>query len=84
MLNTKQFVYDASRLGGRRLVHGHVPTPVAGVQQRVDAHAGAIGLDAGCVYRHNPELRHLAAFNLDTEKLILQPNIEADYPIGVR
>ncbi|RSK46621.1 metallophosphoesterase family protein [Hymenobacter perfusus] len=84
MLNTKQFVFDASRLGGRRLVHGHVPTAVVEVQKRVANHAGAIGLDTGCVYRHNPELRHLAAFNLDTEELILQPNIEADYPIGVR
>lgn len=84
MLNIKQFVFDASRLGGRRLVHGHVPTPVAEVQRRVSAHAGAIGLDTGCVYRHNPELRHLAAFNLDTDELLLQPNIEPEYPIGVR
>jgi len=84
MLNTKQFVFDASRLGGRRLVHGHVPTAVIEVRKRVATHAGAIGLDTGCVYRHNPELRHLAALNLDTEELILQPNIEADYPIGVR
>ena len=48
------------------------------------ARAGAIGLDTGCVYRHNPELRHLAALNLDTQKLILQPNIEPEYPIAKR
>jgi serine/threonine protein phosphatase 1 len=84
MLNTKEFVFDASRLEGRRLVHGHVPTPVAKMQQRIQARTGAIGLDGGCVYRHNPELRRLAAFNLDTEELILQPNIEPAYPIGVR
>ena len=84
MLNIKQFVVDASRLNGRRLVHGHAPTAVAEVQRRVAAHAGAIGLDTGCVYRHNPELRHLTAFNLDTEELTLQPNIEPDYPIGIR
>ncbi|WP_426489747.1 metallophosphoesterase family protein [Hymenobacter sp. 102] len=84
MLNIKEFVADASRLEGRRLLHGHVPTPTAEIEKRVKAHAGAIGLDAGCVYRHNPELRHLAAFNLDTEELILQPNLEPDYPIGVR
>lgn len=84
MLNTKEFVFDASRLQGRRLVHGHVPTPTGEVEKRVKAHAGSIGLDTGCVYRHNPELRHLAALNLDTEELLLQPNIEADYPIGVR
>ncbi|RSK48048.1 metallophosphoesterase family protein [Hymenobacter rigui] len=84
MLNIKEFVFDASRLEGRRLIHGHVPTPTVEVKKRVKARAGAIGLDTGCVYRHNPELRHLSALNLDTDELILQPNIELDYPIGVR
>lgn len=84
MLNIKEFVFDASRLGGKRLVHGHVPTPTEEVQRRTDNHAQSIGLDTGCVYRHNPELSHLAALNLDTFKLTLQPNIETDYPIARR
>ncbi|MBT9392173.1 serine/threonine protein phosphatase [Hymenobacter sp. NST-14] len=84
MLNIKEFTFDASRLQGRRLVHGHVPTPGAEVQRRVAARAGSLGLDTGCVYRHNPELRHLAALNLDTQELILQPNIEPEYPIAKR
>ena len=84
MLNIKQFTFDASRLQGRRLVHGHFPMPTAEVQRRVAAQAGAIGLDTGCVYRHNPELRHLAALNLDTQELTLQPNIEPEYLIAKR
>ncbi|MBX0291822.1 serine/threonine protein phosphatase [Hymenobacter sp. HSC-4F20] len=84
MLTTKSFVYDASRTGGLRLVHGHVPTPTTEVEAHVKAERGAIGLDTGCVYRHNPELRHLAALDLDANKLYLQPNIEPAYTIGVR
>jgi serine/threonine protein phosphatase 1 len=84
MLNVKQFTLDASRLQGRRLLHGHVPTPTAEVQRRVQARAGAIGLDTGCVYRHNPELAHLAALNLDTFELTLVPNREAPYAIARR
>ena len=84
MLNTKKFVFDASRLGGRRLVHGHVPTPTAGIRQAVAARAGAICLDGGCAYRHNPELRHLAALNLDTWKLTLVENCEPPYAIAKR
>ncbi|UYZ65236.1 metallophosphoesterase family protein [Hymenobacter weizhouensis] len=84
MLNIKEFVLDASRLGGRRLLHGHVPTLTTEVQKQVDEPAGAICLDTGCVYRHNPELRHLAALNLDTLELTLQPNIEPDYYIAKR
>ena len=84
MLYTKSFVFDPSRLGGKRLLHGHVPTPVAEVKDSVAAKAGAIGLDAGGVYRHNPELRHLAALNLDSWELHLVENREEAYPIAVR
>jgi serine/threonine protein phosphatase 1 len=82
MLNTKKFVFDPSRLQGKHLLHGHVPTPTARVQKLVEKRAGAVVLDTGCVYRHNPELRHLAAFNLDTWELILVPNRELPYSIG--
>lgn len=81
MLNVKQFTFDAARLQGRRLLHGHVPTPTAEVKRHVQIQAGSIGLDTGCVYRHNPELAHLAALNLDTLELTLVPNKEAPYAI---
>ncbi|GAB2858743.1 metallophosphoesterase family protein [Hymenobacter ruber] len=84
MLNTKSYVYDPVRLGGRRLLHGHVPTPTAQVRAKAALHPGALGLDTGCVYRHNPELAHLAALNLDTWKLTLVPNCEPAYTIGKR
>ncbi|RZK28373.1 MAG: serine/threonine protein phosphatase [Hymenobacter sp.] len=82
MLYVKSFVFDPSRLGGKRLLHGHVPTPVAEVKANVAAKAGAIGLDTGGVYRHNPELRHLAALNLDSWELHLVENREEPYPIA--
>jgi serine/threonine protein phosphatase 1 len=84
MLYTKSFVFDPSRLAGKRLLHGHVPTPVTEVQASVVAKAGAIGLDTGGVYRHNPELRHLAALDLDTWQLHLVENREEPYPIAKR
>lgn len=84
MLNIKQFTYDASRLQGRRLLHGHVPTPTAEVQRQVRTKAGSISLDTGCVYLHNPELAHLAALNLDSFELTLQRNLEPAYSIARR
>ena len=59
---------------GRRLLHGHVPTPAAQVRTKAATQPGALGLDTGCVYRHNPELAHLAALNLDTWELNLVAN----------
>jgi len=84
MLNTKKFVLDPSRLAGKRLLHGHVPTPTAQVRAKAATRPGALGLDTGCVYRHNPELGHLAALDLDTWELTLVPNREPLYAIGKR
>ena len=84
MLYTKEMVYDPSRLAGKRLLHGHVPTPVVEVQATVAARAGVIGLDCGGVFRHNPELRHLAALDLDSWELHLVENREHPYPIAQR
>ena len=84
MLNTKKFVFDASRLGGKRLLHGHVPTATAKVRSRASSRPGFLGLDTGCVYRHNPELAHLTALNLDTWELTCVPNREPAYGIGQR
>lgn len=84
MLYARGFTYDPARLAGKRLLHGHVPTPVAEVQATVAAGAGAIGLDTGGAFRLNPELRHLAALDLDSWELHLVENREAPYPIAVR
>ncbi len=84
MLYIREFTYDPARLAGKRLLHGHVPTPVAAVQATVAARAGAIGLDTGCAFRLNPELRHLAALNLDSWELHLVENREEPYPIAKR
>ena len=84
MLTTKKFVYDPSRLAGKRLLHGHVPTTTAKVRSRAGSRPGFLGLDTGCVYRHNPELAHLTALNLDTWELTCVPNREPAYVIGTR
>ncbi len=84
MLITRKFVFDASRLGGKRLLHGHVPRPAAQVCSQAAQHPGALGLDSGCVYRHNAGFAQLSALNLDTWELIQVPNCEPPYPIGRR
>ncbi|MBC6610511.1 serine/threonine protein phosphatase [Hymenobacter sp. BT507] len=84
MMTIKQFTFDASRMQGRRLLHGHVPTPTTEVERHVHDRKESIGLDTGCVYRHNPELAHLAVLELDSFQLTLQPNLEEPYPIAVK
>lgn len=62
-------------LGGRRIVHGHTPTPYFKIQEALaDETNMEINLDAGCVYKNYPGLGHLAALNLDTLELHLVEN----------
>ncbi len=82
MLNVRKFTYDPSRLGGKRLLHGHVPTPAAAVRKQAPKNPAVLGLDTGCVYRLNPELRCLSAYNLDTGELAQVENCEPPYAIG--
>ncbi|TYZ11387.1 serine/threonine protein phosphatase [Hymenobacter lutimineralis] len=84
MMNIKHFTFDASRLQGKRLVHGHVPTPAAEAKRLAQTHAQVLRLDTGCVYRHNPELAQLSVLNLDTYTLHQVPNCELPYPIARR
>ena len=84
MLSTKKFVFDPSRVGGKRLLHGHVPRPAAQIRTQAAQRPGALGLDSGCVYRHNVGFAQLTALNLDTWEVVQVPNCEPAYAIGRR
>ena len=84
MLSTKKFVFDSAHLGGKRLLHGHVPRPAAQVRAQAAQRPGALGLDSGCVYRHNAGFAQLSALNLDTWEVTQVANCEPAYPIGRR
>ena len=84
MLTTKKFAFDSARLGGKRLLHGHVPRPAAQIRAQAAGRPGVLGLDSGCVYRHNAAFAQLTALNLDSWELTQVPNCEPAYPIGRR
>ena len=84
MLNRRAFDdVDAGRLGGRPLLHGHVPQPLHEVRRVLKAaNPAEIGLDAGCVLYKDAPYGNLVALNLDTRELLVQPNVDRPYPVG--
>ena len=84
MLNRRDFTdVDPALLGGRPLVHGHVPEPLRQVKRDLKAATPAhVGLDAGCVYYKNATYGNLVALDLDTRRLTVQPNVDRPYAIG--
>lgn len=74
--------------GEKRIIHGHQPQPMELIQNRVLTKAKIIGLDNGVNYvkKHRlyeyTKMGNLCALNLDSFKLIVQPNMENSQSSG--
>lgn len=83
MLNRREFKdVDSGLLGGRPLLHGHVPQPLRKVHRALtQSTLSELGLDTGCVYYKNVTYGTLVALDLDTRRLFTQPNVDRPYTI---
>lgn len=70
---------DTGKLGGRKLVTGHVIDSLQEIRDSL--HTGHIRLDNGAFTNRQPDWGNLVALNLDTSELVIQPWIdgEAEY-----
>ncbi|MDB5252456.1 MAG: hypothetical protein JWP27_1625 [Flaviaesturariibacter sp.] len=72
MLWTRNPFVDTQWLNGRKLVHGHTPTPLEAIR----AQEGPVyNLDAGCVYERSG-YGFLVAMDLETKALTVERNVE--------
>ena len=62
---------DRRKVGGRKLVTGHVIDYLDDI--RVSVHTGNIRLDNGAFTNQQPEMGNLVALNLDTREFTIQP-----------
>lgn len=76
MLNIRVMQIDTKRINGRKIIHGHVPTPLTSIEKSLDFKNQHISIDAGCVYRHIHALNHLVALDMHERKLYIQDNID--------
>lgn len=67
---------DMQVTGGRRVLCGHTPQTEPEIRSRVER--GKIIIDGGCVYPHRPGMGNLVAFDLDTNVLTFQKNLDMD------
>lgn len=77
MIWTRNEDYNYKFLGGRKLVHGHTPSPLQEILNRLQDPASLVyNLDGGCVYRDYHGLGNLIALNLDTREPVIVQNRE--------
>ena len=77
LLWSRTEIYDSDMMKGRRIIHGHTPKLIHFIEERIKNPKSKIyNLDAGCVYNYIPGMGNLAAVDLDSMNLFIQPNID--------
>lgn len=77
MIWSRNFEYDRGLAKGKKIIHGHTPTPLETIRGTLfDKESSLINIDAGCVYTEYPGMGNLLGLNIDNMQLFVQPNIE--------
>lgn len=80
MLWIRDFPIDETQLAGKRIIHGHTPTPSQFIKEDIQEESTAFSLDAGAVFYDMLEVGYgqLICLDLDSFQLYEQPNLEQD------
>ena len=77
MLWIRNFQYDGKKIGDKKLIHGHTPTPFENLRDNLsNPSAKVINIDSGCVNKSSKGLGILTAIDIDNQMLIYQKNID--------
>ena len=78
MLWVRDFKVDTLKIGGKKIIHGHVPVEYSLIQLFIDSGGyNFIALDNGVYYRDQKVgFGNLMALELNTMELIAQPNVD--------
>lgn len=77
MLWSRTFVAQPEKIGGRVVIHGHVPVSLSFIQSQIaDKTSKYIPLDNGCYLKGNEGMGNLLAFELTTRQLLVQPSLD--------
>jgi serine/threonine protein phosphatase 1 len=77
MLWLREMIADEKKLKGKRIVRGHTPLQLDEIKRSINQPNNlVITIDGGCVYKNRFGLGKLVAFNLDTDEVVSQDNID--------
>jgi len=76
MIWVRKFSYSETKLAGKRVIHGHVPTNLSAITESIQKGEKIINLDNGCIRASAEGFGKLLCFDLDSEELFSQKNID--------
>ena len=69
-------IENQDNITGKKLVIGHKTKSLNEIKSEIKNKSKIIHIDNGCVYKSNPNLGNLLCFDLDTNKLYIQKNVD--------
>jgi serine/threonine protein phosphatase 1 len=77
MMWIREYKIDPAKLGGRKIIHGHVPVTLDFINQSIVSNSFQfIDLDNGVYLTDKPGFGNLLALELNTMELLVQPNLD--------
>lgn len=77
MLWAKEFDIVPEKISHKKIIHGHTPLSINFIKESIENHQyDFIALDNGCVYKEKPNMGNLIAYEILSNKIEIQPNID--------
>ena len=76
MMWIRDFKVDKNKAGGKKVIHGHVPVEMTMIELFKNNKYDFLSLDNGVYYNNKEGFGNLLAYNIDTEEILIQPNID--------
>lgn len=80
MMWIRNFKVDSNKVGGKKVIHGHVPVEMSMINLFANSEGyDFLAIDNGIYYKNRDGFGNLLAYNLDTKELVIQHNIDIDF-----
>lgn len=80
MMWIRNFKVDSNKVGGKKVIHGHVPIEMSMINLFAQSEGyGFLAIDNGIYYKNKDGFGNLLAYNLDTKELVIQHNVDIEY-----
>lgn len=78
MMWLRDFKVDKNKIRGKKVIHGHIPVEMSLIDLFKNNNYDFLPLDNGIYYKNRDGFGNLLAYNIDTQEIIIQHNIDSE------
>lgn len=78
MMWIRDFKVDRNKVGGKKVLHGHIPVEMSLINLFHNNNYDFLSLDNGVYYKNKDGFGNLLAFNIDSKEIVIQPNVDME------